>query len=152
MELSRDDVTEILGLLDSAEVDELHLDSDQFSVSFTRAEGGWTTNSRNTREPRVAGEVTAHDTTHTEQHVVVEGLTNVHAPLMGTFYRAPSPGADPFVELGSVVAADTIVGIIETMKLMNSVVAGVAGVVTEIVVNNAEYAEKDAVLMRIEPA
>ena len=152
MELSRDDVQEILELLDAAELDELHLDTGDLTVSFSRTPGGWTTRSQHTREPRVAGEVAAHPAKHNESHVVVEGLTNVHAPLMGTFYRAPSPGADPFVEVGSTVAADSVVGIIETMKLMNSVYAGVAGVVTELVVNNAEYADKDAVLMRIKPA
>ena len=58
----------------------------------------------------------------------------VRAPLPGTFYRAPRPGAAPFVEVGSRVSADTVVGIVETMKLMNSVHAGVAGTVAEICV------------------
>ncbi|MGS0014447.1 acetyl-CoA carboxylase biotin carboxyl carrier protein, partial [Escherichia coli] len=56
---------------------------------------------------------------------------NVPAPLLGTFYRAPKPGAPPFVEIGAKVEADTIIGIIEVMKLMNTVRAGVRGVVTE---------------------
>ena len=52
-----------------------------------------------------------------------EGLVAVRAPLPGTFYRAPRPGAAPFVEVGSRVGADTVVGIVETMKLFNSVTA-----------------------------
>ena len=78
-----------------------------------------------------------------------EGLTEVRAPLLGTFYRAPRPGAPPFVDLGSIVEEDTVVGIVETMKLMNSVAAGVSGTVTEILLGNAEFAEQGAVLMRI---
>ena len=71
------------------------------------------------------------------------------APLPGTFYRAPRPGAAPFVEVGSRVSADTVIGIVETMKLMNSVHAGVDGTVAEFCVQNAEFAAHGATLLRI---
>jgi acetyl-CoA carboxylase biotin carboxyl carrier protein len=77
------------------------------------------------------------------------GLVAVRAPLPGTFYRAPRPGAAPFVEVGSQVGADTVIGIVETMKLMNSVHAGVAGVVAEFCAANAEFAAQGAALLRI---
>ena len=77
------------------------------------------------------------------------GLVVVRAPLPGTFYRAPRPGAAPFVEVGSQVGADTVIGIVETMKLMNSVPAGVAGVVAEFCVANAEFTAQGAALLRI---
>jgi len=77
------------------------------------------------------------------------GLVAVRAPLPGTFYRAPRPGAAPFVEVGSRVDADTVIGIVETMKLMNSVHAGVAGTVAEFCVQNAEFAAHGATLLRI---
>ncbi len=76
-------------------------------------------------------------------------LVAVRAPLPGTFYRAPRPGAAPFVEVGSRVGADTVIGIVETMKLMNSVPAGVAGVVAEFCVANAEFTVQGAALLRI---
>lgn len=79
-------------------------------------------------------------------------LVAVRTPMAGTFYRAPKPGAPPYVEVGSPVEAETVVGIVETMKLMNPVHAGVRGQVAEVCVNNAELAEQDAVLMRIAPA
>jgi acetyl-CoA carboxylase biotin carboxyl carrier protein len=74
----------------------------------------------------------------------------VRAPLPGTFYRAPRPGAAAFVEVGRRVGADDVVGIVETMKLMNSVPAGVAGTVAEICLGNGEFAALGATLMRIE--
>ena len=77
------------------------------------------------------------------------GLVAVRAPLPGTFYRAPRPGAAPFVEVGSRVSADTVIGIVETMKLMNSVPAGVAGTVAEFCLANAEFAAHGATLLRI---
>jgi biotin carboxyl carrier protein len=76
-------------------------------------------------------------------------LVAVRAPLPGTFYRAPRPGAAPFVEVGSRVDPATVVGIVETMKLMNSVTAGVAGAVAEICLGNAEFAAHGATLLRI---
>ncbi len=76
-------------------------------------------------------------------------MREVRAPLLGTFYRAPQPGAPPYVEIGSQVAADTVVAIIETMKLMNPVYAGTAGTVSEICLDDGQFAEQDAVLMRV---
>lgn len=80
-----------------------------------------------------------------------EGLVLVRAPMLGTFYRAPEPGAAPFVEPGSRVAAGTTVCIIEVMKLMNSIPAGCAGVVTHILANDAEPVEAGQPLVAIDP-
>ena len=73
-------------------------------------------------------------------------------PLPGTFYRAPRPGADPFVQVGDAVAPDTVVAIVETMKLMNPVHAGTAGRVARIALDNGEFAPLGTTLMLIEPA
>ncbi len=72
--------------------------------------------------------------------------------MPGTFYRAPRPGAVPFVEVGSQVSADTVVAIVETMKLMNSVPAGTRGRVAQILAANGEPVTQGAPLIRIEPA
>jgi acetyl-CoA carboxylase biotin carboxyl carrier protein len=79
------------------------------------------------------------------------GLAVVPAPLPGTFYRAPRPGADPFVQAGDTVRPDTVVAIVETMKLMNSVHAGTAGRVARICCDNGEFTPAGATLMLIEP-
>jgi acetyl-CoA carboxylase biotin carboxyl carrier protein len=78
-------------------------------------------------------------------------LVAVAAPLPGTFYRAPRPGAPPFVSEGDAVGADTVVAIIETMKLMNSVHAGTSGRVALICLENGEFAPLGATLLLIEP-
>lgn len=75
--------------------------------------------------------------------------SEIRAQLPGTFYRAPQPGAPPYVETGSRVEADTVVAIIETMKLMNPVYAGTAGTVAEICLADGQFAEQGTVLMRI---
>lgn len=76
----------------------------------------------------------------------------VTSPIAGVFYRAPSPDAAPFVEVGQTVSADDVIGIVEVMKLMNTVRAGVAGTVVEVCVDNAELVEFEQVLVRIETA
>lgn len=76
----------------------------------------------------------------------------VKAPNLGTFYRSPKPGAAPYVELGQTVTAETEVCLIEVMKLFTSVRAGLAGIVRQIAVQDAEMVEHDQVLLYIEPA
>lgn len=79
-------------------------------------------------------------------------LLEVRAPMLGTYYGAPKPGAAPFVTVGGPVSADSAVGIIEVMKLMNSISAGVDGVVVEVLVRDGDLVEFDQVLMRVRPA
>jgi acetyl-CoA carboxylase biotin carboxyl carrier protein len=75
--------------------------------------------------------------------------TPVPAPLLGVFYRAPKPGEAPFVQVGDQVMPDTIVGIIEVMKLMNTVRAGIAGEIVEISAGNGEMVEYGQALLWI---
>ena len=81
----------------------------------------------------------------------VEVAATVRSPLVGTFYAAPSPGADPFVRVGDEVEPGQTVGIVEAMKLMNPIVADEAGVVAEVLVGDAESVEYDQVIMRLRP-
>jgi acetyl-CoA carboxylase biotin carboxyl carrier protein len=72
--------------------------------------------------------------------------------MVGTVYLAPEPGARPFVEIGQSVEADTQVCIVEVMKLMNSIVAGRKGVVSDILVDDGEAVEYGQPLFVITPA
>ena len=73
----------------------------------------------------------------------------INAPLVGTFYRAPSPDDKPYVEVGSKVKKGDVIGIIEAMKLMNEITATEDGEITAIEVENGEMVEYDQVIMRI---
>lgn len=79
------------------------------------------------------------------------GTQVIKSPMVGTFYRASEPGAKPFVEPGTKVKPDSIVCIIEVMKLMNSVEAGVKGTVTHVFVDNAAPVEPGQALVAIRP-
>ncbi len=74
----------------------------------------------------------------------------ITSPLVGTFYRSSSPDAEPFVQVGTTVTADTVVCIIEAMKVMNEVKADKSGVIKEILVDNAQAVEYGQVLFVIE--
>jgi len=132
--LDDDDVREILRIIDESDLAELRIETEGLSLHVLR--GGAPP------PPEPAG-VAAEPAS--------DGLAIV-APMLGTFYRAPAPGAPPFVEVGARVEPDTIVGIIEVMKMMNSVSAGVAGVIAEIHVENAQPVEYGDPLFRVEPA
>lgn len=80
------------------------------------------------------------------------GFHLVRAPMVGTFYRASAPGAAPYVSVGQRVEPDSTLCIIEVMKLMNTIDAGVRGVVREILVENACHVQHGEVLFAIEPA
>jgi acetyl-CoA carboxylase biotin carboxyl carrier protein len=75
----------------------------------------------------------------------------VVAPLVGVFYAAPSPGAQPFVRPGDRVGANQVVGIIEAMKLMNHIATEAAGIVTEVLVADGEPVEFGQELVRVQP-
>ena len=71
--------------------------------------------------------------------------------MVGTFYRAPKPGAEPFVAVGSQVQPDSAIAIIEVMKLMSTIPAGVIGEVREILTEDAQLVEKGQLLLRVRP-
>jgi len=165
VDLTNDDVAEILALLDSLPYDELDLQTPRFRLTLRRTPGGWTEESQTLTEPTAVTPVpngsaaspapapeaqpTAQQP-HAPQRTAPAGVVAVPAPLPGTFYRAPRPGAAPFVEVGDEVREDTVVAIVETMKLMNSVHAGTRGRVAEICQENAEAVVQGSTLMWIE--
>jgi acetyl-CoA carboxylase biotin carboxyl carrier protein len=178
VDLTNEDVADILALLDSLPYDSLDVETPRFRLTLRRAPGGgWTQESRVLAEPtlvtpapndapgpspgaarlgeRDAAAAAAGQHGQHGQHGQpgdADGLAVVAAPLPGTFYRAPRPGADPFVQVGDEVVPDTVVAIVETMKLMNSVHAGTTGRVARITVDNGEFAPLGTTLMLIEPA
>ena len=78
-------------------------------------------------------------------------LVEVKSPMVGTFYRAPEPGADPYVKAGTRVTSGQTLCIIEAMKIMNELESEVAGVVREVLVEDAQPVEFGQVLFRVDP-
>ena len=138
MALDDDDVREILRIIDESDLAELRIETEGLSLHMLKA-GAVPAEGLPPERPEPAPAPAA------------DGLAIV-SPMLGTFYRAPAPGAEPFVDLGTRVEPDTIVCIIEVMKMMNSVAAGVAGTIAEIHAENAEVVEYGQPLFRVDPA
>jgi acetyl-CoA carboxylase biotin carboxyl carrier protein len=164
MPLSEDDIREILRLIDESDVEELRVETGDLSlhvvrgdagppaddparrvatVSLSPASDGFTP----PREPAPAPAVTAAPPV---AGAASGDLLTIPAPMLGTFYRAPAPGAAPFVDVGTRVEAGTVVCLIEVMKMMNSVPAGTAGTVVEVCAENGELVEQGAPLFRVQ--
>jgi acetyl-CoA carboxylase biotin carboxyl carrier protein len=156
--LTRKDIEEIMGLLENSRFDRLYLETDGLKLELSRAGSGAAPRSSASAAPTaaVADPAPAAQTTlipapPSTARAPADGLIEVKSPLLGIFYRAPKPGEPPFVEVGSRVEAETVIGIIEVMKLMNSARAGVAGEVVEILGVNGEMVEHGEVLMLVRP-
>lgn len=146
--LTADDVAEIVAILDSTGYDHIDVQTKRVSVRLARSGDGWTQEWQHRSSDVPAAAVVGVDAKAAGPQDV-EGLISVRPPLPGMFYRAPQPGAADFVAVGDVITADTIIGIIETMKVMNSVPAGADGEVVEIVTQNGTMVDKADILMRV---
>jgi acetyl-CoA carboxylase biotin carboxyl carrier protein len=159
--LTAKDVAEISRLLAESDFDELTLELDGLKLSLRRngaaaplspagpdtAAAPRAQPSRPEAAPAADGSSAAEGSSAAA--AAAAATQSVIAPLLGTYYRAPKPGAPPFVEVGSVVEEDTIVGIIEVMKLMSTVRAGTRGTVADIVAKDGELVEYGETLMRV---
>jgi len=175
MNLTDADVQEIIRLLDASGYGELEIETERFRLVLRRdADGqtGWSRQRETRARPKqvdatggsdapaaaLTGSADTRRQSRPDHQAAAQtvddaddGLAAIRSPIIGTFYRAPRPGADPFVKTGSRVGPDTVVAIIEVMKLMNSVAAGMAGEVVEILVEDGHLVEKGQCLMRVRP-
>jgi acetyl-CoA carboxylase biotin carboxyl carrier protein len=141
--LTAADVAEIMRVIEQSTFDELTLELDGVKLTLRRAGARTAVRAAHTAAPAAHTAARAQDSAHPDAN-----LSDITSPMLGTFYRAPKPGSAPFVEIGSVVDVDSVIAIIEVMKLMNTVRAGVRGVITEILPADETLVEFGDVLMR----
>jgi acetyl-CoA carboxylase biotin carboxyl carrier protein len=163
MSFSHEDVQRLLQLLDSSHFDEMHLETEGVKLTLRRngvsvppsafATQGVSfpaSNSTGVTPSSLQAPATPTFAKPAPQPTEDASLLEVRAPMLGSFYGAPKPGAEPFVAVGGRVDKNTAVGIIEVMKLMNSISAGVEGVLMEVLVRDGDLVEFDQVLMRVQ--
>jgi len=150
--LSAKDVAAILQALEASSFDTLDLELNGVKLQLRRSGSG--APPAMPRAQATAATGAAARPVNAASAAPVEappGTAAVPAPLLGIFYRAPKPGEPPFVDVGSRVEADTIIGIIEVMKLMNTVRAGQRGEVVAIPARNGELVEYGEALLFVRP-
>lgn len=158
MNLTQQDIDNILRIIDDSPYDELRLENNEVSVYLKRTAEGWTQQQQTLKQPQpiqsvvAAASAAAPTTKAVDERAASEpGLLDVRSNMVGAFYRAPQPGAAPFVEIGSKVQNSTVIAIVEVMKLMCSIPAGVSGEVREILVEDSQLVERGQLLMRVKP-
>lgn len=162
MELTHKDVADILAIIDSAQnLDEIELTFSGIRLHVRRGTAGDGGGARIAQFATAAAPEVPQQAAPALRAVAqatpvlravaqaAEGEVIIRAPMLGTFYRASSPTEKAFVEVGQKVKADDSVGVIEVMKLFNSIQAGVDGTVVRIEVENASLVEFDQALIVI---
>jgi acetyl-CoA carboxylase biotin carboxyl carrier protein len=169
MELSEDDVLHILKLIDESKFDYFQLEVGELKITVSKGEpiplnsspqqiatAPAATPAPMSAKPAAAPSAAAAPAVEiapasVEARAAAEGLLTVTAPLLGTFYVAPEPGAPPFTHVGANVTEDTTVALIEVMKVFNSVRAGVKGTIVEAVAQNGQFVEYGQTLFLVKP-
>jgi acetyl-CoA carboxylase biotin carboxyl carrier protein len=166
MELTQDDVIRILKLIDESPMGRVSLQVGDLKLEVEKGTSPGSASAISERVPRPAAagvpeakpaeaasiERGVQDNTAPKQSPGAdENFLTIKAPLLGIFYRRSQPGAQPYVEEGSIVDEDTTVALIEVMKLFNSVKAGVKGRIYKICVENNDLVEYEQVLFLVKP-
>src|SRR5688500_11807878 len=163
MELSEDDVLHILKLIDDSKFDYFQLEVGELKINVSngnpiRLAGvdsqpvACIASAHAAAAPKKPAAAPAAPATQASKPAPIpEGMLAVTAPLLGTFYVAPEPGAPPFVKVGQQITEDTTCGLIEVMKVFNSVRATVKGTIVASVVQNGQFVEFGQPLFIVKP-
>lgn len=147
------DIKAIIDLMKKNSVSEFELEKQDFKIRLKRgASGGTPIQYEETTAVAYAPNTPAIAAVATSSPPPTSNELEIKSPMIGTFYRAPSPESGSYVEVGTEVNADTVVCIIEAMKVMNEIKAEVKGVVTQVLVENAKPVEFGQPLFKVRPA
>lgn len=139
-----DDLKELIALLQDTDITEIQLEKDGTKVKIRRQM------LLSPLEMRTKASVTVEQTKEAEEDT--QRLVTITCPIVGTFYRSPSPDAPPFVDTGAKLKKGQVICIIEAMKLMNEIESEVEGVLVRTLVENGQPVEYGEPLFLIEPA
>ncbi len=145
-----DKIKELIELVEESGIDELELSNRGETIRISKG-GGAVARQPVHLPPAPVAEAPGAAPVAPQPAARPEGLKEVTSPMVGTFYRAPSPESDPYVRVGDRVEAGNVLCIVEAMKLMNEIEAEFSGVVREILVENAQPVEFGQPLFLLEP-
>jgi len=144
------ELKEIVEVFKEADIAELEIEREDAKIKLKRyPELGHSMPTIVTQSPVSGAESSGADANKPEEKN--EGLIEIKTPMVGTFYKAPAPDADPFVDVGTDVGEETVVCIIEAMKLMNEIKADVKGRIVKILVDNGQPVEFGQTLFLVKP-
>ena len=134
-------IEEMLELMESRGLVELEIEQQGLRIRLKKAGGPASVVEYVTAPPQAAAVPASHAAPSAKPAEPPSDITYIKSPMVGTFYRSPSPDASPFVEAGQTIENGQVVCIIEAMKLMNEIKAEVAGKIVEVLVQNGDPVE-----------
>lgn len=143
------EIKEMINLMNEFNLMELEVEKEGMRIKLKRAGPGEAANAPLIIEKEVSREIPAPVPSQQTQPSSVKTV-EIKTPMVGTFYRTPSPEAAPYVDIGQVIEPGQIICIIEAMKLMNEIKSEIKGKITEILVENAEPVEFGQPLFLVE--
>jgi acetyl-CoA carboxylase biotin carboxyl carrier protein len=155
---TKQNIRALIRLFEESDLDELRVETSDLKLAISKnPDAPGLTVSENPAGTRVA---TTRESAKSvppppepkKKFAVPEGMVTITAPNLGTFWRAPKPGADPYVEIGQKVNEETTVCLIEVMKLFTPISAGVSGTIVEMVAENSAMVEFGETLILVDPA
>ena len=151
------EIRNIIDLMKRSDLSEFEIEEDGFKLRIKRGMGlsdsAPTVIQASAPTPPVAGQAPeAAVGTGSANTSADDGYEIIKSPMVGTFYRSSSPDSPPFVENGASVNPDTLVCIIEAMKVMNEIQADISGTIVEILVENEQSVEYNQPLFKVKPA
>ena len=149
------DIKSIIDLMNQNSISEFELEKDDFKVKLKRQSGtsadGAPSYTAIDPQPRLLPETSSAPETPVSAAPSTDPAAEITSPMIGTFYLAPSPDSEPYVAVGTEVEADSVVCIIEAMKVMNEIKAEKSGIITEILLDNGKAVEFGQTLFKIRP-
>jgi acetyl-CoA carboxylase biotin carboxyl carrier protein len=151
------DIKAIIDLMRKNAISEFELERQDFKIKLKRSGNGGTVVGAPEDSPgmvypsQAASVVVVPPGTGTPATVTASLEIDIKSPMVGTFYRSPSPDSAPYVEIGTEVNADAVVCIIEAMKVMNEIKSEVRGVVTQVLIENGKPVEYGQPLFKVRP-
>ncbi len=153
------DIKAIIDLMKKNSLSEFEMEKQEFKIKLKRGGNGLSSNAafedNYGGNPSISSSVNVSAPlslpTSSSASSSAPGTTEIKSPMIGTFYRSPSPEADEYVQIGTEVNPDTVVCIIEAMKVMNEIKAETHGVITQILLDNAKPVEFGQPLFKIKP-
>ncbi|MEP6664363.1 MAG: acetyl-CoA carboxylase biotin carboxyl carrier protein [Verrucomicrobiota bacterium] len=151
------DIKAIIDLMKKNSLSEFEMERQDFKIKLKRAANGSVGNQSFDENQGIAYaipssvNVPASISSLGSSNAANTGAMEIKSPMIGTFYRSPSPESDEYVQIGTEVNPDTVVCIIEAMKVMNEIKAETRGIITQIIVDNAKPVEFGQPLFKIKP-
>ena len=146
------DIKAIIDLMKKNSVTEFELEKQDFKIRLKRGPNGGGTASSEDFPALAYAPLPAGIPVAVPPPPPASSELEIKSPMIGTFYRAPSPEAAPYIEVGSEVSSETVVCIIEAMKVMNEIKAEAKGVITQVMLENGKPVEFGQPLFKLRPS